>query len=72
MQRVDRGQPPYIICGSGPHGPERTTRVQAASALVLALKWAELGYQEIEIRDSRGGTLVVDHVARRPRITYTS
>lgn len=72
MQRVDRGHPPYIICGSGPHGPERATRVQAASALVLALKWADLGYQDIETRDSRGGTLIVDHAHRQPRIAYAS
>lgn len=58
------GQPPYFIEGNAFDGRQRATRTQAASALVLAMKWEELGHSDVIIRDASGVEWTVDSFRR--------
>ena len=40
---------PFIITGNGPSGFYSATRSSPASAIVLAMKWAEHGVQGVQI-----------------------
>lgn len=48
------GQPPYTIRGCSHDGEERTTRLQAGSAMVLARQWIQVGYSDVTIGDASG------------------
>ena len=40
---------PFIITGTGPAGLKSVTRMTAASAIVVAMRWDEDGIQSIQI-----------------------
>lgn len=57
---------PYTIRAERNAKPHLQTRVQASSAVVLAMRWAEEGYEAISIECEKGRTL--DIRAARERL----
>lgn len=43
-----------LITAESSSGHEEATRVYAGSAMVLALRWSELGYHDIRLTDKKG------------------
>ena len=49
----------FTITAQGMGGLECATRVSVGSTMILAMRWSDLGYEEIRIADGRGRTYSV-------------
>ena len=56
---------PYTVRAERHAQPRSETRVQPSSAVVLAMRWAEEGYQTIRIIDEAGRTLDIRTAQQR-------
>lgn len=56
---------PYTICAERNEQSRSETRVQPASAVVLALKWTAEGYQVVRIISENGRSLDVRTAQQR-------
>ena len=60
MTQVSIGFPQYVITAKLQNGVVQQIRTKAASAIVLARKWMDAGYEAVQIVDPLGKSLSFD------------
>jgi hypothetical protein len=57
MSKVIPSRAAYVITADAPEGVIQQTRYIATSAVILARRWIETGYVDVQVTDPRGAPL---------------